>query len=71
VCAGDGTRKEVGIKNRSVEEIREVLESLKTVTAGTRYFKKPVVSRVPSIQGPWDPSVSFDGVTIREAKPLA
>lgn len=49
------------LKNMPPAAIPRVLEALRTVTtASVRDLGRPVVSSNASVQGPWDPSTTFD-----------
>ena len=66
----DGTNKDVGVKNKSPAEVGEVLEHLRSIsTATVRDLSRPVVSAHPSVQGPWDPSTTFDSFVLRIGAP--
>ncbi len=65
----DGTRKEIDLKNKSAGEVAAVLARLRDLaTAARRSFRKPVATRVPTVQGMWDPSITYEGFELREAK---
>ncbi len=69
-AAVDKSTKDVGIKNQASEDVNSVLEQLRSVsTATVRDLSRPVVSPHPSVQGPWDPSTSFDSFSLRIAQP--
>lgn len=54
------------MKNESPAEIEATLEHLRSIsTAVVRDLSKPVVSSHPSVQGPWDPSTTFEGFSLR------
>jgi hypothetical protein len=70
VRAVDGTNKDVGVKNKSPAEVGDVLEHLRSIsTATVRDLSRPVVSAHPSVQGPWDPSTTFERFALRIARP--
>lgn len=63
--------KDVGLKNQPPEVIGTVLSQLRSIsTATVRDLSTPVVSSNPSIQGPWDPSTTFDTFQLREGRTL-
>jgi len=39
-----------------------------SATGILKHYNKPVSSSKPSIQGVWDPSVSYEGFQLREGK---
>ena len=67
-CAGDGTAKAVDLRNKEAAAVAAVLQAMRDVTTGrVRRFRRPVASRVPSVQGLWDPSNTFDDFELRES----
>ncbi len=67
--AVDGTTKDVGVKNKGPEVIVTVAQRMRDSSTGiVRRLRKPVASQSPSIQGMWDPSVTYEGFEIREGK---
>ncbi len=67
--AGDGTAKQVDLRNKDALAIAHVLQQMRDVSTGrVRRFKTPVHSLVPSVQGVWDPSTHYDGFQLRVAK---
>ena len=67
----DGSGKIVDVKNRTAAEIERVLRRLRDAASGARRgFGKPVTtaSGSPSVQGVWDPSITYAGFAIREAR---
>lgn len=65
----DGTTKTVGLKNTTLADVVGVVTGMKNVGTGrVRDLRKPVLSKVPSIQGAWDPSVSFKELSVREGR---
>ena len=66
--AGDGTAKAVDLRNKDAAAVAGVLQAMRDVTSGrVRRFRRPVSSRVPSVQGLWDPSNTFDNFELRES----
>lgn len=64
----DGTRKEITLKNLTPNQIQEVALKLRNVaTATNRDLSKPVSTSSPSVQGIWDPSITYEGFSIRES----
>lgn len=65
----DGTRREIDLKNRDVSAVLTTMHRLRdSATGARRSFKKPVQSHVPSVQGVWDPSVTYKGFDLRETR---
>mmetsp|Transcript_11740 Transcript_11740/g.27979 ORF Transcript_11740/g.27979 Transcript_11740/m.27979 type:complete len:129 (+) Transcript_11740:134-520(+) len=65
IAVGDylnGNTKVVDLKNRGVDDVGLVAQRLRD-DAGRKVQRHhvPVVSEVPSVQGVWDPSTSFQG----------
>ena len=57
---GDGTTKEIDVKNKTHQDISLVMDRLRsTATGRARRLQRPIITRNPSIQGPWDPSLNF------------
>lgn len=62
----DGTRKDMGVKNTAPRGVAAALDALRrTSTATVRDLARPVVSAHPSVQGPWDPSTTFETFSLR------
>ncbi|KAG5192450.1 thioredoxin-like protein [Tribonema minus] len=58
-----GIPKTLGVKNEAPSAIRDFLHRLRTTTGRKqRRFDKPVVSRLPSVQGAWDPEVAYQAM---------
>ncbi len=52
-----------------MEEVAAVATKLRdSATAILKHYNKPVVTSIPSIQGVWDPSVTYEGFQLREGK---
>ena len=69
-AAVDGTTKDIGLKNEPIKNVQDVFNHLKNIsTATVRDLSRPVISSSPSVQGPWDPSTTFDAFQIRIAEP--
>lgn len=65
----DGTRKEIDVKNKAPAEVAGVMQRLRNAaTASRRSFRKPVQGGTPSVQGVWDPSITYAGFALREAR---
>ena len=65
----DGSSREIGLKNASAAEVAAALQRLRDSASGVgRSFIKPVSTQSPSVQGAWDPSVSYEGFAMREAR---
>jgi len=65
----DGSSREVDLKNGSAAEVAAALQRLRDSASGVgRSFLKPVATASPSVQGAWDPSVSYEGFAMREAR---
>jgi len=65
----DGTRREIDLKNRDAASVGGVLRRLRdSATGARRSFRRPVATHVPSVQGVWDPSITYTGFTLREGK---
>ena len=65
----DGSVKVIDIKNRPPEYIGKVLERLRDAATGARRnLRDPVHTGAPSVQGVWDPSITYEGFSIRESK---
>jgi hypothetical protein len=63
--AGDGTTKEIDVKNKTSADVRAVFDKMRNSACGrVRDLRKPVISRNPSIQGIWTPSVKFEEFSI-------
>ena len=76
VAAGwaDGSAKVIGLKGFSPREVERVLARLRDAASGARRrFGKPVTtsSGSPTVQGIWDPSVTYDNFSIRESRVAA
>jgi large subunit ribosomal protein L43 len=70
----DGSSKVIDLKNSSAVEVERVLRRLRDAASGARRrFGKPVTttSGSPSVQGVWDPSITYEGFQLREAKQLS
>jgi hypothetical protein len=66
----DGTRREIDLKNRGAAAVGAVLRKLRdSATGARRSFRKPVATHVPSVQGVWDPSITYKGFELRDGKP--
>jgi hypothetical protein len=62
----DGTRKDVGVKNTAPRGVAAALDGLRRAsTATVRDLARPVVSAHPSVQGPWDPSTTYEQFSLR------
>lgn len=65
----DGTSKVIDVKNRDAGYVGEVLEGLRDAASGARRnLRKPVTTGSPSVQGVWDPSITYEGFSMRDAK---
>ena len=65
----DGSAREIGLKNLSAREVAAALQRLRDSASGVgRSFKRPVATRTPSVQGAWDPSLSYEGFAMRESR---
>jgi large subunit ribosomal protein L43 len=60
VTAVTGIPKTIGVKNENAVHIQKVLNRMRTCSGRkvTR-FKRPVTTRLPSVQGVWDPEVAY------------
>jgi hypothetical protein len=68
----DGSSREVDLKNSSAHEVAAALQRLRDSASGVgRSFLRPVATANPSVQGVWDPSVTYEGFAMREARPPA
>ena len=66
----DGSAKVVDLRNKAATDVATVLDALRdTATGRVRKFRQPVFSHVPSVQGVWDPSNSYEDFAMREATP--
>ncbi len=55
--------------NLGPEEIAVVVQRLRDASTGiVRKLHKPVTTGKPTVQGIWDPSVTYDGFQLREGK---
>lgn len=67
--AGDGSTREVDVKNVSRKTVQRVMQRMRDSASGrARDLSRPIASRTPSIQGIWDPSVTFGVFSLREGK---
>jgi len=65
----DGSAKVIDIKNRPPHYIEKVLERMRDAATGARRnLRDPVHTGAPSVQGVWDPSITYEGFSIRESK---
>ena len=65
----DGSTRVVDVKNKTASEISIVVQRARDSASGIgRKYTKPVITQSPSVQGVWDPSVTYEGFSIREAK---
>jgi hypothetical protein len=65
----DGSTRVVDVKNKTAAEIAIVVQRARDSASGIgRKYTKPVITQSPSVQGVWDPSVTYEGFSIREAK---
>jgi len=67
----DGSTRVVDVKNKSSTEIAIIVQRARDSASGIgKKYTKPVITKSPSVQGVWDPSVTYEGFEIREAKSL-
>jgi hypothetical protein len=67
----DGSAKVIGLKGFTAAEVERVLARLRDAASGARRrFGKPVTTSSGSatVQGVWDPSVTYDNFSLREAR---
>jgi large subunit ribosomal protein L43 len=59
-AAVTGIPKTIGVKNENAVHIQKVLNRMRKCSGRkvTR-FKRPVTTRLPSVQGVWDPEVAY------------
>ena len=69
----DGSSKVIGLKNGTSRDVVGVIARLRDAASGARRsFKKPVTaaSGSVSVQGVWDPSITYNGFSVRVARQL-
>jgi len=68
----DGSARSVDLKNRSAAEVAQAVQRARDSASGvSRRYGRPVATRTPTVQGAWDPSLTYEGFELREAKPEA
>lgn len=57
------------MKNKDAIHVAEVVQSMRDCSTGVvRRLNKPVVTSRPTVQGAYDPSVTYEGFSLREGK---
>ena len=67
----DGSDKVIDVSGATAVEVERVLARLRDAASGARRgFGKPVTttSGSPTVQGVWDPSITYEGFALREGK---
>ena len=68
----DGSRRDLDVKGRSALQVADVVQRARDSASGVgRRYLKPVSTRNPTVQGVWDPSLTYEGFLMREAKAVA
>lgn len=66
--AVDGTRREIDLKNCRADDVARAVQRLRDSATGSgrRRYNSPTESQRPTVQGVWDPAISYAGFEIKE-----